>query len=83
MLVIFGADSERHCIFSERVIKMYSDGYCLLYHLTIFFTVYMVKCGVVTTLSYSMIVLYSRDHQGLGVVHEKILPKTSLTSLTR
>ena len=30
-------------------------------------------------LSYSMIVLSSRDHKGLGVPHEKHHPKTNLT----
>ena len=28
-----------------------------------------------TTLSYCMIVLYSRDHKGLGVAHEKMTMK--------
>ena len=29
--------------------------------------------------SYNTIILYSRDHKGLGVAHEKLHPKTSLT----
>jgi len=29
----------------------------------------------ISTVSYSTIVLYSRDHQGLGVAHKKISPK--------
>ena len=30
-------------------------------------------------ISYSLIVLYSRDRKGVGVAHEKHHPKTSLT----
>jgi len=39
-----------------------------VYSLTINLTLALI-------LSYSMIVLYSRDHQGLGMAHEKISPK--------
>jgi len=47
------------------------------------YTNVMMKLFCFMSSSYSTIVLYSRDHQGLGVAYEKYHPKTSLISLTR
>ena len=40
-----------------------------------FGTSYQGGCGVMCTLSYSMIVLYSRDHIGVGMAHQKNITK--------
>ena len=38
----------------------------------------IVQYDTHTELSYSMIVLYSRDYKGVGVAHEKTSPKNQL-----
>ena len=45
---------------------------------TLILYIYLVNTN--TNISYSTIVLYSKDHKGVGVAHEKNQPTTSLTS---
>ena len=40
---------------------------------------YMPQIFYIYGTSYGIMVLYSRDHKGVGVAHEKHHPKTSLT----